>query len=427
MKASSRLSFQQLKRPVVVFGILLFGQFVVGVLIIYIVAAVQMRGELTQVVQRAKEDIVYSDGQWDTSRYDTDPEIPGPNKLYVVTKDGFIIDRSHPISGYLDTSDFKQLQTYISPKTVSTVTGQMWRLYSTILNNGSGDPVGIATIGVISPDESQLGKVDGDLMSLGGKLAGEISTNDSTIDTSKVNVRGIPYNVSFQVVDQFNKIHLKSDNSNSLDRLPNYIDPSYIVGNLKSPFFRQVADDKQNDLYLVHSEPVTDKDGKPVGTVIAARTIEVYRGLLRVFVIVGLPLILALTLLYGFAFRRWIGANVGREVPNSPPLKLDEINSLAFNKATSAIEVNGRKIKLTQGTNQYNMCQVLMASPKKRWTADELLAKIGEKIDRDGWRKLYDAMNSVNKKVAYVMEAKLITTSNKTYRLNIDLVSKITK
>ncbi len=427
MKASSRLSFQQLKRPVVVFGILLFMQFVVGVLVIYIVAAVQMRGQLSQIVQRTKEDITYNNGQWDTSRYDTDPEIPGPNSLYVVTKDGFIIDRSHPIPGYLDTSDFKQLQAYVTPMTVTTVTGQKWRLYSLLLNNDSGKLVGIATVGVLNPKEDQLNQVDSNLMSITSKLAGEISTDDSTIHTSKVNVRDLPYDTSFQIVDQFNRIHLKSDNSSSIDRLPNYIDPSYVVLNLNKSFFKQVADDKKNNLFLVHSEPITDKDGTPVGTVIAARTIEVYRELLRVFVIVGLPLILVSTLLFGFAFRRWIGLNVGREVPNAPPLKLEEINSLVFNKDASAIEVNNRKVRLTQGTNQYNICQVLMASPKKKWMTDELLTKIGEKVDRDGWRKLYDAMNSVNKKAANVMEPKLITTTNKTYRLNIDLVNKIAK
>lgn len=99
------------------FALILLAQIAIGALAIYAAASHEVKNSLNSTIQRVKADVHYKDGHWDTSKYDTNPEIPGSYRLYFIAKDGFVIDRWRPIPGYLDTSDFKQLSAYSSPRT----------------------------------------------------------------------------------------------------------------------------------------------------------------------------------------------------------------------------------------------------------------------------------------------------------------------
>src|SRR6185503_16008359 len=74
--------------------------------------------ELTESIQRIQEDIQYSNGKWDMHRYNADPDVPESSPLYIVSTDGFIVDRWKPVHGYLDISDIKHLLTYQTPQTI---------------------------------------------------------------------------------------------------------------------------------------------------------------------------------------------------------------------------------------------------------------------------------------------------------------------
>src|SRR5690348_26596 len=104
--------------------------FAVALLIIYGAAIWITKDLVHSETKLVLSDLSYKNGAWDMSKYDADPEIPGTYRLYLITKDGFVIDRWRPIAGFLDTSDFKQLLVYQQPQTVTTVAGQAWRLYS---------------------------------------------------------------------------------------------------------------------------------------------------------------------------------------------------------------------------------------------------------------------------------------------------------
>jgi len=91
------------------------------------------------------------------------------------------------------------------------------------------------------------------------------------------------------------------------------------------------------------------------------------------------------------------------------------------------LRINDQQVQLTYATNQYYFCQALFASLKKKWENDELLEKFGEDFDKDGWRKVYDAMAEINRKTAPFLTEKLVVIDNKTYRINPHLAAKISK
>lgn len=406
---------------------ILLGQIVIGALIIYLVASGEVKHSLDTTIQRVQEDLRYEDGRWDTANYDTDPEIPGSYRLYVIAKDGFVIDRWRPIPGYLDTSDFKQLSTYTKPRTVETVTNQTWRMLSVPVNNEDGHTVGLVATGRLDPDPDRLGTVDEELQTAAKSLIDKVSVTDSRLDTSNVSVHDVPYNLSFLVVDEFNKIHAKSDNSSSIGRLPNYIDPSYVVEHLRKPVSKRLMGSNHGGTYVVRSVPVTDDHGTPVATIIAARLVNNNVTLFRSYI--GFSVLGALLLILPLAFwllRRQVQQD-GSQPAQPVRLNADQIEVIEFNKNGHYIKINDKKIELTYATNQYYMCAALFAAPKKKWETDELLDRIGEEITPDSWRKLYDAMAGINKKTGEIMLAKLIVTSNKTYRINPAIVLKITK
>lgn len=415
------------KSLILIFTVFVVLQIAIGALAIVYSATSQTYNSLDAVGKRVKQDIVYNNGTWDTSRYDTDAQIPGPYRLYVLTKDGFVIDRWRPIDGHLDTSDFKQLQTYAKPQNVKTVTGHEWRMLSVPINSPSGKVVGLVAVGKLDPENQNLAEADGVLLEAAKHLKVGINADETGIDVSGVDILGLPYNVSFQVVDQFNKIHVKSGNSNSIDRLPNYIDPSYIVENLKAPFWKWVTDSKNSEMFMLKSEPIVDANGTAVGAVVVARSSNENFNTLRMYV--HSAIVVAIIIVGAFSLFVYLLSKRGKDNEQSAPapLSLEEVESIEFDKNNHQLIINDRNIGLTNGTNQYLMLQAMLAAPKKKWSADELLDKIGEDINRNGWRKLYDAMSSVNKKTAAAMVPKLITTSNKTYRVNTELILKIKK
>src|SRR6185369_5717915 len=100
------LSRERLNRHKIVFiALIVFYliQLIGGAVVFYFATISQTKALTNNISQIAKQDISYRDGKWDTSKYDSDPDIPN-YRMYVITKDGYVIDRWQPIPGYLDTS-----------------------------------------------------------------------------------------------------------------------------------------------------------------------------------------------------------------------------------------------------------------------------------------------------------------------------------
>ena len=96
---------------------------------------------------------------------------------------------------------------------------------------------------------------------------------------------------------------------------------------------------------------------------------------------------------------------------------------MSFNEKTSILSINDSEIPIPYASNQYYLTQAVLSRPKKRWEVDELLERLGEDPRQNSWRKIYDAMNQVNKKAYPVLGKKLILLEEKTYRLNSENVS----
>lgn len=407
-------------------------QLLIGGIIVTVTVALQTRAFVSGISQRVQEDIHYSHGQWDTSAYDADPEISGNYRLYVITKDGFVIDRWRPISSYLNTSDLRYLLAYQQPTTIKAATGQSWRILTKPVLDKKGDVIGGITVGSYNVTNQNDADLDATLNKSVQKLMGAVRNANGTLDVSTINVRQIPVGISFQIVDAGNTIKLKSDSASSIDHLPNYIDPSYITAELGPPAFRLLNDSVSGEVFISHSSPLFDQEHNVVGTVIVARTISPNLLVLLSYFIFGSIGALFLTVVGVWLVGRKQSTQMQDEssqlVEVNKKLAAEDITSIRFLKKESLIEINGTHcIPITFATNQYYMCIALFMAPKRKWAVDELLEKFGEDNSRENWRKAYDAMVSINKKTSHIMSEKLITTTNKTYQFNTVLTNKIKK
>ncbi len=391
-----------------------------GAGVIYYTQIDRTKSSLHQMAERVQEDIQYQNGQWDISQYNADTVIPGRFRLYVFSADGFVVERWRPIAGFLDTSDFKNLLSYQSPKTINTITDQHWRMFSKPITDSNNNTIGVITTSYFNPDESKSNDIDTKLQAAAAVIEENIATDGGHIEIDQVDPRFVQFDVAFQVVDQYNRILVKSNNVSSVDKIPNFIDPSYVRREIDSSAYKKIKSRDTDEVFLAESQPLLDQN-TPYGVVVVASTITNTYSLVKIFILTGIAAGILLTLIYWQITRHlakdWLPAK-------TPVLTRDEIKSISFSKKDCAIKVNERQAAVAYATNQYYMCVALTTSPTKKWEIDELLERFGEAPDA-GWRKVYDAMTSINKKVAVIMDEKLIVNTSKTYQINPELVKKL--
>lgn len=393
----------------------------------------QTRAILTEATDNIQRDIKYKDGKWDMSAYDTDPSVPGRFRLSIFSLDGFVIERWRPIRGFLDTSDFRQLLAYDKPQTIHTITSQNWRTLSLPVTDGK------ETLGVIVLSqyytEGDIDAIDSQLQKVGEKLQQQIQIQSGHVNTDRIDVRKVPFNISLQIVDRFNTVLLKTNNINSLDRLPNFIDSSYVKQEIHhDQSFRQVSSPQEKDnIFLVKSLNLKDEKGNVYGVVVVAITIVLIYNLMGIYAIAS-AIFCLFVMIIAYIFMKRVRSSRDYPIqdelaPETKANHLEEshIELIEFDKSEGTLTVNEHVIKFVYGTNQYYMLMAVFGSPKKLWANDELLDRFGEDVTARNARKAYDAMITINNKVAKIMDLKLITSSNKTYRLNPKLLTKIKK
>ena len=84
----------------------------------------------------------------------------------------------------------------------------------------------------------------------------------------------------------------------------------------------------------------------------------------------------------------------------------------------------GKKIKLSQGSDQNTLCRILFTHTRllKEWPMDVIVKQFGKKgfEEKGAWRSPYYAAREINKKVATETGIKnLIEVSSKTVCINI--------
>lgn len=406
------------KLMLVATGVFLLELFL-GLFILYEVSIRQTQISLQNAIQQIHNDITFQNGSWNVSRYNSDPNAEGAGPVYILSSDGYVIDRWKPIHGFLDTSDLKHLLSYKTPQTITTPTEQSWRIYSKpVINNGQN--LGVITVAFFNPTSQNTKDIDQRLLATTDEVANKLRFQNGAIDTKNIDVRDISYDISFQVVDQYNKVIAKNNNTNSIDRIPNYIDLSYVGDLLTQPTFQQITDSQTGERFLFLTSPFVNNN-TVVGVIVTGISIASIGTLLQSFllaeIIAGILLALLSTYITYLVIRPHLH-------PEENLDSLHEVEHIAFDSKNSTLIFDNIEIAIPYATNQYYLLESLFSNPKKRWETDELLERFGEH-EFGNSRKVYDAMVILNKKVTPILGIKLIIARDKTYLINPNLLSKI--
>lgn len=394
------------------FVIIFLLQTVLSYIFIYQILLNQTKSSLESLSERIKHDISFNNDKWNMDLYNDDPYTPNPNgasgfsqPLYIITKQGLIIERNQPIHGLFDTSDYKHLLNFLSPQTITSDTQERWRVSSRTIN-AKGRTLGVIFVAYYNPISSQEDLIDNKLQENLNRIASQINIQDEVMDTSKIDIRNIRYDVSFEVVNTFNKVLVNNG------RIPSFIDPSYVDAELRNNNLRTVTDIKTNTQYLVFSQPLIDQENTIQGIVTVARPIDLINQTLNTFMLYSMLTLLFLTGPIGFILLKNILMDLKKNQKEFSQEMISLLH-LSFNRQESIITHDKKKTKIPYSSNQYYLCDAIFTQPKKRWEQDELLERFGE-TNITEWRKVYDAMIALNKKLGF----KLVIYENRTYRLN---------
>jgi hypothetical protein len=401
-------SFPKKMLPVLVLLLLLYTA--LAVVIIYFLLIRQTEDSLEKAAGRLKEDIALKNGIWDVSSYNADSSISDENPLYIITSEGFIIERSRPIHGLLDLSRYSVIDNYTVPQTLTTVTNEKWRVFSVPLM-AEDKAVGIVMVATYDPDERHLAEIDQKIQEIVSQIRSNITVKEDLIDVSKIDIRKIPFDTSFQIVNRFNKVLLQSHNSNSVSRIPSFIDRSYIENQLKGSPKKQVEDSTTHKKYLTLSTPILDEKKLVAGLVVVGKPIgEIYWAIaLYAVIIFFINILLAIlsipvTKLY---LKRLHKQNDGKNREKALP------KAILFMKKACKLSI----VEIPYASFQYYFCEALFLRPKKRWEVDELLEIFGEDFGIEKWRKVYDTMVALDKKTSDLVH-KLFMVKDKRYFVN---------
>lgn len=390
-------------------------QLVLGIWILTNNGEGQLKKDLNFRISRIEEDIKYNNGDWNISAYNLDPELLSTDPQYILTNDGFVLDRRSTIRGFLDSSDYKRLLDYTTAQNVKSSTGQVRRVYSRAILNSNEEPIGVVAVSYFDPQTSLTPTIDKQLNKDMNLILSEIKVKNSNIDVSNVKERNLSYNVSYIIVDKFNTVLDKTTNVNNIGRIPNFIDPSYVKHQLLENKFQYIQDQDTKEHFIVQTTPLLDSSKKNVlGVIVVAESSENLYNLINYFLLsYG---ILSLVLIIG-------GFYMGFVVLSKESMSASisrEISKIWFDEKQCMLYIDKNQIEIPYSTNQYYLLRALFSNPSKRWETDEILDEFGE-LQVINTRKVYDAMVNINKRVTGYIQDKLIINQNKTYQLNQNL------
>ncbi len=382
-------------------------------------------------------DLVYREGKWNTTGYNNDYKIPFNNPLYIITTDGFVIDRESPITGFLDTSDFTYSSSFQQPQTVTTPANEIWRMFSKVITSKSGVPIGNILVGYYQPDLKAFEDVDNQLTNGAVIIASQIKINGDTLDTSSVDVREVSVFLSFEIVDRFNHA-LKS-----VGGIPAHIDRSYLPTILKTQY-QTVTNARTGEQFLVYFTPFVESKN-PVGVIVSGYPLQqVNKDLQNQLVFSvgsGAVVIVILIILLGFLLQRNIASLLKKagEAAQKVLYVSHRAGAFGFDQDTGLIYLGDKKMEVPVKTKQYYICKVLFSKPNKNWENDEIIDRLsstgilegstaetadmyGSKLEEKDMRKkakmISDAIRLVNEKAKQVFGYEVVLLQGKTYRIN---------
>lgn len=398
---------------------------VVNYFIIYFLSVSDIKAYLNRSVVNVASDFEYVGGKWNTERYLADISTPTEIPLYVYTTDGFLMDRINVIHGLLDTSNFDYASSFKQPTTIVSPAGETWRVVSHLIDR-NGQNKGAILVAYFEPKGIPTKEIDVKLQEMALMLDSKIQLNGDSLDISRVSQKEVDANISFEIVDTFNRSLM------SIGGAPAFIDKSYVQDALLLHGFRKVYDRNTHIPYLVYSKPIVSNN-ETVGVVIAGKgldQLEKTLGYQLCFsLIAGIIAILLFVIVVVYLYRHDISDVVQERIDNLANPAPPEIHSIFFDREKGNIVVNKDSyILIPPDSHQFDICNLLFQSPTKNFDTLDLAEAIGDQESSDNVaRMVYDTVLSINDKVRRVLSVQLIIRKNHQYRINQELASKIRK
>lgn len=371
----------------------------------------------------SKDIIIESDNKINATAYYQDTTTPGDIPIYIFTKDGYVIERSNYISGFLDTANFEYAGSYKKPHTIITPSGIEWRILSNkIIKNNKVE--GAILVAYYYPQKSAYDEIDNQLINDANKISNLVTLNNGQLDVNNIKSKDINYSTYYQIVDKYNKLLIDEGGP------PSYIDRSYVYQYLQKQTFFEIKDKLTNNKYLFFSYPLANN----VGVILIGKSITDFQKLIgkqqQFILITTLVLLIGIVIIF-FYLKKELSSIVKKRTQES----LKELSSPKFINPTkiffdvnkSCIFIDDIIIKIEYASKQYEFCRLLIAYPKKRWEYDELMDKLGYNEEDAHDRTFYDLRGSINKKVDQIIGDDLISYENKTYYINPKLLGIIQK
>ncbi|MFZ2026274.1 MAG: hypothetical protein WAV30_03255 [Microgenomates group bacterium] len=398
-------------------------QIIVSYVFVYKTSIQNIEDGLETMIERIEKDLAYVNGKWNTTLYNADPLTPYPNgssgfanPLYIVTSEGFIIERSQPISGFLDTSDFNHLITFQTPQTINTVTNESWRVLSQPIVDGVST-VGVVILSYYNPQQGRAEEIDQKMRESVESIIQSLQVKDHRIDTHRIDIRNIHYEYSFEIVDKYNNVLLNNG------RVPTYIDPSYFAKEIESKKKRTIVDAKTGKEFFIVSKTLTSNK-LPIGIIIAGEPIDTLNSTLQKYVYfsssLGFLVTIPLMIYTVFVMRKFAHKS---EEEGDDGTKINSIKKIQFDKKASVLWIDEKQYPIPYASYQYYICIALVLQPNKQWEYDQLLEVLGDFGEQINTRKVYDAVHAINKRINF----RLIEYKNKTFSINSQIRSLVSK
>lgn len=382
-----------------------------------------IKAYLKSTASSVSQDFDYTDGTWNTNEYLSDPTTPSEVPLYIFSLDGFLIDRKNIIRGFLDTSNFAYASSFTTPKTITSPIGEQWRVFSyKIERNGQGK--GVILLGFFDPANRSEMELDAVLRTDAQKLDSQITVTDDLLDTTHIVDKEVDPNISFEVIDTFNRSH------KSIGGPPAYIDKSYLQDALSHKDFTVISDTRSQKKYMLHVQPIR-ASGETVGIVVVGKSLEQFDQILGnqllLSVIAGLLSVIVFALFTFFIYRHDIRDIVEERLAILTNPQLVAVERIVFDLSENKIIINGiNTIDIPSDSYQRDICKLLFKNPKKHYDTFDLTEAIGELDEQKNVKRLiYDAVEAVNSKVKKLTGIKLISHADKTYFINPILAPKL--
>jgi hypothetical protein len=386
-------------------------------------AFVRVEASLSGFIDRVESKIRFENGRWDLKEYSADVSTPHPHgtggftdPLYILTADGYVIERVSPIRGFLDSAVYPAQQASPQASTVTTVTNERWRILSEDIIR-DGERKGLLLVAYYDPYDQILDRIDSKLNTARDIILGQSRIVNDTIDLQSLDVSKVPYDVSFEVITTANKVVTNNG------RIPTRIDPSYVADELRDLRYLRLLRDGER-FYLVVSRKIQDDRGNDVGIIFAGRTLTDSVNALLLASAWYFAGSMGISFLLSLLALRYM--TMHKDNPLFEVLfrieRSEHPSDVSFEPSSGRISIDGDTIvELPPGTHQHSLAETLLTNPAKEWETEELARRMGLEYTDTTWRTLYDTGLIINRKVGF----KLIEYVNKRFAINLKVRTSV--